>query len=67
MGEKWMSTKKPWGRGCVILVVQNNNGGTSYTFREEEIAALLAKNIVSTARTQLDGCQLPFREHLLFA
>ena len=36
MGEKWTSTKKPWGRGCVILVVENNNGGTFTRFAKKK-------------------------------
>ena len=40
------------------------NGGTFYSFHEEEIGELLAKNIAKTERRQLDGRHLLFVEYL---
>ena len=48
------------GRGCVSSVAKSfgrpgENGGTFYTFCEEEIAELLPKNMAKTAKEQLHG------------
>ena len=41
------------------------NGGTSHTFRAEETAELLPKNLARKARIQIDGRHLLFGEYLL--
>jgi len=43
------------------------NGGTSHTFRTEETAELLPKNVARKAKIQIDGRHLLFGEYLAHA
>ena len=61
----WIVSQEDLGTRLSCFGGENRNDGTFHSFHQEEIGVeLLAKNIARTARRQLEGRNLLFRQYL---
>ena len=64
MREKWTVNEKTWITGLRYFGRARQNNKTFYSFLEGVKVEVMPKNIARTARIQVDGLHLLFREYL---